>query len=132
MLKDMVDITKTMAEFGGICPVCKKRFKPNGVGGKGDPLTPILQKLPTSSVLKIGANYHDWAYHLGPNWGTREDADRLMLEHNRLAIAKFCEWWQKPFYHLANYRNYYAVRKFGNKFWNRDDCNQPISMRVQK
>ena len=79
----MIKLTEIMVLNGFICPVCGKFFKPNGVGPESAPkLTKLLNKLPSSHVLRYGAYWHDSAYHLGKNWGSREDADLLMYEKN--------------------------------------------------
>lgn len=111
-----------MAEKGGICPICGRFFKPNGVGGEGDILTPIIDNLPSSSVLRYAARYHDWFYHLADNWGTRKQADDEMFKLNKQYINEYCCGLYKLFYHAMNYRNWLAVRAFGQKFWDQEDC----------
>lgn len=118
----MITVTKEMAEKGGVCPICGRFFKPNGVGGEGDILTPIIDNLPSSSVLRFGCNFHDWFFHLGNNWGTREQADKMMYELNEKQISLKCKWWNAWYYRIMNYRNYIAVRKFGHRFWDKDGC----------
>lgn len=115
-------VTEDMAKKGGACPVCKKFFKPNGVGGEGDILTPIIDNLPSSSILRYGCNFHDWFYHLRDNWGTREQADNEMYRLNKVKINKDISWYKKPFYHAMNYRNWLGVKIFGQKFWDKMDC----------
>ena len=117
-----IDVTESMAAFGGVCPICKKFFKPNGVGGKGHILTPIIDNLPSSSVLRYGCNFHDWFYHLADNWGTRKHADDEMYRLNKVKINKDISWYKRSFYHLMNYRNLIGVRIFGKKFWKQRDC----------
>lgn len=119
-----VEITEDMALNGDFCPVCKRLFISNGVGGKGNFLTPIIDNLPSSSALRYGCKFHDWCYHLADNWGTRLEADKLMLAKNKWFIEKYCTGLQKYFYHAANYRNYIAVRIFGRKFWDQEDCRE--------
>jgi hypothetical protein len=112
-----------MAERGGICPVCKKWYRPNGVGPSDLPeLTRVLDNLPSSGLLRYGANWHDWSYHIGVNWGSRMEADILMFEKNEEIIDKKGTWWNRWFYRWANERNYRAVRDFGAKFWNENGC----------
>jgi hypothetical protein len=116
-------ITEDLASRGGLCPFCKKYFRPNGIGPiKWQVLAHVLNSLPSSHCLKYGANFHDWAYHLAENFGTRLEADRLMLEKNKEFIDKYCIGLNRFFYHAMNYRNYWAVRAFGNKIWNQKDC----------
>lgn len=115
-------VTSKMAAKGGVCPVCKKFFKPNGVGGEGDILTPIIDNLPSSSVLRYGCNFHDWFYHLADNWGSRKEADEAMYNYNKQYIAIKLSGFTKIYHNICNYRNYLAVRTFGQKFWNQNDC----------
>jgi hypothetical protein len=117
-------VTPDMAKSGGICPVCKKFFKPNGVGGSGHILTPIIDNLPSSSILRYGCNYHDWWYHLADNWGTRAQADYLMLKYNALYIDQKLSGVAKVYAKACNWRNYLAVRIFGKKFWDKEDCRK--------
>ena len=50
---------------GGLCPFCKKFYKPNGTGGEGmQILNQIIKNLPTDHVLRYGSCYHDWLYHI--------------------------------------------------------------------
>jgi hypothetical protein len=116
-------ITDEMAKDGGMCPFCLRYFRPNGVGPiKWRVLTSALNSLPSSHALKFGANFHDWAYHFAENFGTRLEADNLMLEKNKMFIESFCFGCHKTFYHLMNYRNYWVVRVFGEKIWRQRDC----------
>lgn len=115
-------ITEDLASNGGLCPCCKKFFRPNGVGGEGSILTPIIDNLPSSHILRYGANYHDWFFHMGDKWGTQKEADRIMYELNEKQISLKCKWWNAWYYRIMNKRNYLAVRKFGHNFWGKDAC----------
>ena len=121
---DKLNITEEMASKGFQCPVCGQFFRGNGLGPSDIPeLTTALNSLPSSHVLKYGANYHDIAYHLGPAWGSRKDADDLMLSKNKEKIGRLHRsWLEKQWLHAMNYRNYWAVRAFGSKFWNEKGC----------
>lgn len=119
----MIEITEEMAAKGGICPVCGKEYVPNGVGPDSIPeLTTVLDNLPSSHLLRYGANWHDWFFHLGDKWGTQEDADRIMYELNEKQISLKCSWWNAWYYRIMNKRNYVFVRKFGHNFWGKDGC----------
>jgi hypothetical protein len=119
----MIFLSEMLVQKGGICPICGKYFRPNGVGPSDIPeLTTVLDNLPSSILLRYGSNFHDWAYHLGPAWGTREDADFLMYAKNEAIITEKGNWWNRWLYRIANKRNYMAVREFGWKFWNENWC----------
>lgn len=119
-------ITEEMAIKGGNCPCCGSFFRPNGVGpSDSKTLATMLNALPSSSVLRYGANYHDWAYHMGKYWGTRINADILMLMKNEEAIRKL-PWWYRWYYRAANKRNYAFVRAMGAEHWDRDDCKPRV------
>ena len=119
----MIYISENLALNGGVCPVCGKIYKPNGVGPSDLPeLTTFLNELPSSSLLRYGAAFHDWAYHLGPAWGSRINADLLMYSKNEFIIKEKGKWWNRWFYNWANKRNYIAVREFGEPFWNKNGC----------
>ena len=119
----MVFLSENLAQNGGVCPVCGQFFRPNGVGPMDDKmLSSMLNSLPSSHVLKFGANYHDWAYHLGPAWGSRADADRLMFVVNDREINRKCSWWNAWYYRLMNHRNFVFVEKSGGNYWDKDGC----------
>ena len=121
----MITITEEMAERGGICPECGKFFRPNGIGPEDIPeLTTVLDKLPSSALLRYGARFHDWMYHLGVLWGPRELADLVMYWKNEAIIAEKGKWWNRWYYRAANLRNYQIVREFGWKFWNKNGCKE--------
>ncbi len=121
----MVVITEEMATKGGVCPICGKFFKPNGVGPMDSKtLTTILNKIPSSSILRYGANYHDWAYHIGKRFGSRRKADMLMYQMNKIKIDKECNWLTAWYYHAANKRNYIFVRRFGESAYDHDGCDR--------
>ena len=122
----MFEISEGLAQFGGNCPICGKYFLPSGVGPEDVPaLNTALNNLPSSHILRYGANYHDFAYHMGSLWGTRLQADRLMLSKNKQKIKSLKMGWLKSmFYYTMNQRNYYAVRMFGGKFWNSKGCKE--------
>jgi len=119
----MIFITEDIAEQGGNCPVCGKLFRPNGVGPQNIPeLTSVLNALPTSHVLRYGANFHDWLYHIGKTEADRKAADELMYAKNKWKIGVCVKYYKRAFYHAANYRNYLFVRWFGKKFFYKDGC----------
>ena len=120
----MFEISEGLAQFGGNCPLCGKHFSPNGIGPSDIPqLASALDGLPSSHILRYGANYHDFCYHFGSLWGTRKQADDLMLDKNRERIAYLkLGWIKSSFYYSMNLRNYWAVRLFGGKFWNEKGC----------
>ena len=89
----MIEISEYLAQNGGLCPICLKFIKPNGVGPSDcETLTTVLDNLPSSHLLRWGANFHDVAYHMGDNFGTRQEADDLFLKKNQEIIAKKCKW----------------------------------------
>ena len=117
-----IEITEKMALNGAVCPVCSKFFMPNGVGPMSSPtLTKWLSKLPSDHVLRYGAMFHDWAYHCGPNWGLRIEADQLMYDKNEIQIKK-CAWYKRGWLRLMNKRNYFMVRKFGESSYEAEGC----------
>jgi hypothetical protein len=117
-------ISEYMALRGGKCPSCGRFFRPNGVGPEDNAaLSSLLSKLPSDHILRYGANFHDWAYHMGSDWGTREDADLLMLQKNRQEILRKVAVWSRWFYYAMNYRNYWAVRIGGKKHFNSKGCS---------
>ena len=119
----MIFITEDLAQQGGSCPVCGKMFRPNGIGPQDIPeLATMLNNLPTSHVLKYGCNFHDWGYHFGGSDKARKEADDLMYAKNKWKIGAYVKWYSRPFYHAANYRNYWFVRTFGAKFFGKDGC----------
>ena len=127
-------ISESMAKKGGICPHCKKFIRANGVGPDDFPaLTSMLNKLPSSHVLKYGANFHDIYYHLGTNivksgyisaYDAQAIADLLMFEKNKLNIKRVCKFYSRPFYYAMNYRNYLFVRIFGHRFFGDKNCKK--------
>jgi hypothetical protein len=119
----MIKITEGLASKGGHCPVCGRFFRPNGVGPQSyETLSSVLNWLPSSSILRYGANFHDWYFHLGSNWGTQEYADKIMFELNEKEIKRRCKWFNSWYYRLANKRNYLFVREFGHNYWDKDGC----------
>jgi len=119
----MIDITEETAQKGGLCPICGKYFQPNGIGPMSIPkISTMLDKLPSSHLLRYGANFHDWYFHLGENWGTQEEADNMMFDLNEIKIREKCKWWNAWYYRVMNKRNYYFVREFGHNFWGKDGC----------
>jgi len=119
----MVIITQDMALNGSICPVCKEFYKPNGTGPDSSKLlSAIASALPGDEILRYGSCYHDWAYHLGPAWGTRKQADDLMYQKNKMKIEEIPNWVTRYRLHVANWRNYLAVRMFGGGSYNEEGC----------
>jgi hypothetical protein len=125
----MIEITEDLAKRGGYCPNCGEWFRPNGVGPTDiKELATVLNQLPSSSVLKYGSNFHDWYYHIGIAWGTRDEADLEMFLKNEYIINKKCNWWfTRWYYRSANQRNYLFVREFGWKFWNKNGCKKKLT-----
>jgi hypothetical protein len=119
----MVFLSEKLAQNGGYCPVCGNFFRPNGVGPQDDRmLSSMLSLLPSSHILKFGANYHDWFFHLGKNWGSQEQADYMMFTLNEVKIREKCKWWNAWYYRTMNKRNYLFVREFGHNYWDKDNC----------
>ena len=119
----MVFLSENLAKNGGTCPVCGQFFRPNGIGPMDDKmLSSMLNSLPSSHVLKFGANYHDWFFHWGDKWGKQETADIIMFEINEKQISLKCKWWNAWYYRIMNKRNYLFVREFGHNFWGKDGC----------
>jgi hypothetical protein len=87
-------------------------------------LATVLDNLPSSHLLRYGANYHDWAYHMGDLWGSRLEADNLMVEKNEEKIKRECSVFTTWFYRAMNRRNYLFVREFGSSFWGKDGCKE--------
>lgn len=104
-----------------ICPHCKTKIG-NGVGPADcEVVTKLLHNLPSSHLFYDAANYHDLAYHIGGGELQREFADYLFLKR-MLEATKKCNFFMKPIYFLSAYRNYYAVRLFGKRFFNYAGC----------
>jgi hypothetical protein len=118
------EISDKLADEGGNCPLCGTHLERGKLGPNDVPvLTPVLNNLPSSHILSYGARRHDIAYHAGSLWGTRRQADDLMLDKNRERIAYLkLGWIKSSFYYTMNWRNYWAVRLFGAKFWNEKGC----------
>jgi len=125
-------ISDHFAANGGLCPHCKKQIRANGVGPDDFPaLTSMLNKLPSSHILKYGANFHDIYYHLGTNVlktgfisakDAQRRADKIMFRKNQDHIKKTCKVWARPFYYSMNYRNYLFVKMFGHRFFGDKNC----------
>lgn len=124
----MFEISDKLADEGGHCPICGAYLKRGELGPSGVPIiTPALSNLPSSHVLSYGARRHDAAYHMGISWGSRKQADDLMLNKNREKIKSLnLGWIKSSFLYTMNWRNYLAVRTFGAKFWNEKGC-KPIN-----
>jgi hypothetical protein len=111
-----------MAERGGICPVCQRSVA-NGVGPSDMPLaTEFLHTLPSSHLFYEPANLHDVLYHIGNTEKDRKKADKMFLEHMLDTVKKRCDDYEKPWFTLAAYRNYFTVRWFGERFFNYEGC----------
>lgn len=122
-MTEAFNLTEEMAQKGGTCPSCGKMFRPNGVGPEDvEVLRSMLDNLPSSHLLRYGANYHDWYYHLGPKYATREHADLLMWSINKWYIEEKASWWNAWYYRIMNKRNYLFVREFGGMFYNDEGC----------
>jgi hypothetical protein len=128
-------ISEDLALNGGVCPKCGKFFKPNGVGPANNKiLTTFFDNLPSSHLLRYGANFHDWYYKLGrniydpshPAYSNRELcrklADDIFYKKNQEIISKKCKWYDTWFYQLMNKRNYLVVREFGEKHFSFYGC----------
>jgi len=107
-------------EKKGICGSCGEDVG-NGVGAKGSVLTPILNNLPSSHIFREPANAHDVFYHQGKTESTRKIADKIFLEL-MLNEAKKLSFIRRKLYKALAYRNYYAVRIFGKKYFNFKGC----------
>jgi hypothetical protein len=117
-------IDDNLAFNGGICPKCGKYFKPNGVGPKKlENISTIIGMLPSSHILRRGASYHDWYYHIGGNDVDRYEADNLMLRINMTDIKNKCSLFTAWWYRICSRRNYDIVRKYGADYFGKDGCN---------
>jgi hypothetical protein len=106
----------------GTCPICGKSVA-NGVGPSDLPLaTEFLHTLPSSHLFYESACLHDVLYHIGKNEKDRKNADKMFLDHMLGVVKTRCDDYEKPWFTLAAYRNYYAVRWWGAKFFNYDGC----------
>jgi hypothetical protein len=122
----MIEIPDKLADDGGTCPLCGVYLRRGELGPNDAPIiTSALSSLPSTHILAYGARRHDVAYHMGTSWGTRKQADDLMLEKNKAYIKSLNLGWIKTlFYTTMNYRNWLAVRMFGDKFFNHKGCKQ--------
>jgi hypothetical protein len=117
-------ISEDDAKTGCICPFCHHYVKSNGLGPENNKaLTRVLSFLPSTSVLVYGARFHDFCYHYGPYWGTREEADLLMYQKNEEEINRKCRWYSRWWYRRRNLQNYQAVREFGESSYNAKGCD---------
>jgi len=107
-------------EKKGICGSCGEDVG-NGVGAKGSVLTPILNNLPSSHIFREPANAHDVFYHIGKTEGERKIADKVFLAKMLDRVRHFPVI-KKQWYIINAYRNYYAVRLFGKRFFNWKGC----------
>ncbi len=110
----------TRLELEGICRYCGALVA-NGVGGEGDLLTPILHTLPSSHLFHRSGNCHDVLYH--QRQLKREAADRIFLEL-MLEEARRFGFIKRSWYTAQAYRNFYAVRIFGEKFFKNGCCSK--------
>ena len=120
------EIAEQLVLVGGPCPCCGRLFHPNGLGPENSVvITRVLGLLPSTHLLTYGARWHDWAYHFGPNWGPRAEADLLFWLKNEEEIDRECHnFLTRWYYRRCNRRNYLAVREFGEASWNKDKCER--------
>jgi hypothetical protein len=104
------------------CPICGEAVA-NGIGPADLPLTTkFLHMLPSSHLFYDSANLHDRLYHIGRTESDRKNADKKFLEHMLATIKMNCAEFRTSWYKISAYRNYYAVRWFGGKFFNYKGC----------
>jgi len=104
------------------CPNCKKNVT-NGVGPSGLPeVTKFLHNLPSSHLFFHDANWHDLAYHIGRTEEDRKKADETFLENMLYTVKIECSPWAALWFKLSAYRNYYAVKLLGKRFFNYRGC----------
>jgi hypothetical protein len=105
-----------------LCSVCGADVT-NGVGPSGLPIvTKFLQVLPSSHLFYMPACYHDIDYHLGATELHRKLADEFFLQRMLIEVKSKCKWYEKPWYKISAYRNYWFVCKFGSAFFNYKGC----------
>jgi len=105
-----------------LCPRCLVDCT-NGVGPADMPeVTKFLHRLPSSHMFYESANWHDYLFHLGHTDEDRLKADKKFLELMLLDVAICCNPYSRPWFKMLAYRNYYAVRMFGKKFFNYNGC----------
>lgn len=105
-----------------ICPYCSLDVT-NGVGPSDcEIVTKLLHNLPSSHLFYDAANYHDLAYHIGSDEQDRKKADEIFLENMLRTVSIYCCGFYAIMYTMAAYRNYYAVRLFGKRFFNYAGC----------
>lgn len=103
------------------CPQCKENF--NGVGPSDLPLlTEFLHMLPSSHLFYQAACFHDLLYHKGCTEADRKSADETFLQLMLSTVNIACNFYSKPWYRLQAYRNYWAVRWWGKRFFNYKGC----------
>jgi hypothetical protein len=113
-----------LAKYGGFmlekCPFCGEKF--NGVGASDTKiLTKILHALPSSHIFYKAGNTHDYNYHICIN--TRKKSDEIFL-HMMLEETKKMAIHKRAWYTAQAYRNYYAVRIAGAKFYGKNRCKK--------
>ena len=105
-----------------ICKYCGKEVS-NGVGpANGGIITEVLHDLPSSHIFKEAADDHDLDYHSGTTESDKRWADNMFLLRMNNAVHAKCSWYSKWWYFLQAKRNYWAVRKFGDKFFSYEGC----------
>jgi len=103
-----------------ICPYCGE-ITANGVGPSGlKHITTILNKLPSSDVFYRAACQHDMDYHIQIG---KSQADENFLI-NMMEAAKAQSWYQRGLLYSCAYRNYYAVKWFGDAAYRDGACKE--------
>lgn len=111
-----------MKKAPNFCPKCKNDVT-NGVGPSDLPaVTKFLHTLPSSHMFYESANWHDYLYHKGCTEDDRLKADKKFLELMLADIKGNCAEFRTSWYKILAYRNYFAVRMFGKKFFNYEGC----------
>ena len=99
-----------------ICNICGKDVS-NGLGGEGMPrLNKLLQNLPSTHLFYNASVLHDLYYHYMTSKEGKVIADKAFLTEMLLACDKL-PLIKKHWFRLQAYRNYYAVKYFGDKFY---------------
>lgn len=103
-----------------ICPYCGE-ITANGVGPSGlKHITTLLNTLPSSSVFYTSACQHDLDYHIHIG---KKQADDDFLTNMKEAVKKQ-SWYKRGFLYSCAYRNYYAVKMFGDSAYRDGECKE--------
>ncbi len=102
--------------YSEICPSCGLDVC-NGIGGEGTPrLNKLLQHLPSSHLFYNASVIHDICYHKFKGKSGKRLADLNFLA-NMLLACKSLPWYKEYWFRVQAYRNYFAVKYFGDKFY---------------